>query len=268
MGIINVTPDSFSQDGQYQSSINIRSIVKFARRMVRDGADMLDIGGESSRPGARRVSASQEMDRVIPVIEALSREVSVPISVDTYKASVARAAIRAGAEIVNNIKGCQLTDSMIRVVRETGAGIILMHMRGNPRNMQKQLEYVDVIDEITGLLRKSIENCLESGIKSDRIIIDPGIGFGKSVEHNLTIINRLADFQKLKCPMVMGTSRKSFIGKVLDVDVDQRLYGTLASLSACVMRGAHIVRVHDVAAARQVCDLTDAIINEKEIKHV
>lgn len=262
MGIVNVTPDSFSQDGQYQQQLNYDKAVRYAKKMVREGADILDIGGESSRPGAERVSVKEELKRIIPVIQKLSQQVDVPISVDTYKSTVAKEALQAGASLVNTIKGCQISKSMIKTVAHQQAGLVLMHMRGNPKNMQKNVAYDDVLVEISSLLKKSLENCLEMGIKSDKIIIDPGIGFGKSVADNLRIINQLSYFSRLGCPVLMGTSRKSFIGAILDKPINRRLHGSVASVCACVQNGAHIVRVHDVAATKDAVQVIDSILDE------
>lgn len=264
MGIVNVTPDSFSRDGQYSAGLDHQKAVRYARQMVRQGADILDIGGESSRPGAARVTAREELNRVIPVIEELAQKIKIPISVDTYKPDVARAALKAGASIVNTIKGCPPEEKLLRIVREYDAAIILMHMRGVPRTMQDNIVYGDLMGEIFQSLKKSTEKCLENGIKSDKIVIDPGIGFGKTVRHNLMIINRLNMLKALNYPLLMGTSRKSFIGKILNKEVHQRLTGTIASTSASVLNGTHIVRVHDVAAVKEAVALTDAIINESE----
>jgi len=263
MGIVNVTPDSFSQDGCLRNSRTAHSAaVSLAQKHIREGADMIDIGGESTRPGAEHVSAKEEMNRVIPAIATLAKKVKVPISVDTYKPMVAKAALDAGASIVNNIMGTAPESSLLKMVQRYHAAIVLMHIRGTPKTMQKSIHYHDLTAEIIYSLQKSIEKCLEIGIKSDKIILDPGIGFGKTVEHNLEILNRLGDFKALKYPLLIGTSRKSFIGKVLDKDVGHRLIGTAATVCASIIRGAHIVRVHDCKAIKDTVAMTDAIINE------
>jgi len=261
MGIINLTPDSFSRDGLLKQKKN--TVMRRALQMVRDGADILDVGGESTRPGARRVSAKSERERVIPIIETLCKQVKVPVSVDTYKPEVAQAALDAGASIVNNIMGSRPERALLKMVKDYKAAIVLMHIKGTPRTMQQRVVYRDVTAEITAQLRKSIEICLECGIKSDRIIIDPGIGFGKSVEHNLEILRRLEKFRSLDQPILIGTSRKSFIGNVLGRDVSQRLMGSAASVCYAITKGAHIVRVHDVEEMADVARLSDAMITGK-----
>jgi len=263
MGIINITPDSFSQDGCLKNKKDgIKKAIALARKMIRQGADILDIGGESTRPGSKRVPLEEELKRVIPVIKAIAKTVQVPVSIDTYKSTVAKHALDAGATIVNNIKGVRSEKSLLRMVRDYNAAIVLMHIQNNPSNMQKNVSYKNIIGNIYTSLRKSIENCLEIGIKSDRIIIDPGIGFGKTVENNLEIINRLSEFCRLKKPILIGTSRKSFIGQILNNVVTERLIGTAASVSASILKGAHIVRVHDVKEMSETARLTDAILNE------
>jgi dihydropteroate synthase len=267
MGIINVTPDSFSQDGCLceQPDRTKHRALRLAKKLLREGADILDIGGESSRPMAPPVTAKEEIARVVPVIRALTQKGNVPISVDTYKTTVAREALKAGASIVNTIKGNQVDKGLLKVVKEYDAAIILMHMRGTPLTMQKKIHYQDVTRDICQELKNSIEKCLEIGIKSNRIIIDPGIGFGKTVDHNLRIINRLSDFLSLNQPLLVGTSRKSFIGNILDKDVNHRVMGTGASVAASIIRGAHIIRVHDVKPMNDVCRITDSILNEQPI---
>jgi len=261
MGIVNVTTDSFSLDGCLSKEHGHARAIRQAKRMVRQGADIIDIGGESTRPGAAPVSTDEELRRVIPVISKLAKTVSVPISIDTYKPLVARHALDAGATIVNNIMGVKVEKTLLTMVRRYNAAIVLMHIQGTPRTMQKNIHYSDLIADIIAALKHSRGKCLETGIKSDRIILDPGICFGKTVEHNLSIINRLNEFSALNQPMLVGPSRKSFIGKVLDKEVSFRLIGTIASVCASVMRGAHIVRVHDVDEVKQAVTLTDAIIN-------
>jgi len=260
MGIVNVTPDSFSKDGCLKRNNNP---VSQALKMIKQGADIIDIGGESSRPGAHKISIKDEITRVIPTITKLAKKTIIPISIDSYKPDVAKYALDAGASIVNNIMGSKPNKPLLRMVKAYNAGIILMHIRGNPQNMQKNIQYSDIINEICESLRKSVEICLEIGIKSDKIIIDPGIGFGKTVEHNLKILNCLNKFRTLRKPLLIGTSRKSFIGKVLKKQVEDRLIGTLATVTTSILRGTHIVRVHDVLAAKQTAIMADAIISEK-----
>ena len=262
MGIINVTPDSFSRDGLICKNKNYTSAaVALALKMIQEGADLIDVGGESTRPGSRPVSIEEEINRVVPVIEKLKARTRTPISIDTYKREVAEAALKAGASIVNNIRGVKPDPALLKIVKKFNAAIVLMHIRGTPQTMQKRIHYKNLIREIISALQKSVENCLEIGIKSDKLLIDPGIGFGKTAEHNLEILHRLKDFEILKRPILIGPSRKSFIGKVLDKKVDDRLFGTAAAVSAGILNGAHIVRVHDVREMRDIADMSDAILN-------
>jgi len=262
MGIVNITPDSFSQDGLVKGSRNFtQAAITQALRMIQQGADMIDIGGESTRPGSLRISSSAEQARIIPAIRYLAKKIRIPISADTYKADTAKKALDAGAAIINTIKGATPSKALLKAIHRYDAGIVLMHMRGTPRIMQKNIYYLDILNEIIDSLQKSIEICLETGIKSDKIIIDPGFGFGKTFEQNLLILNRLSNFARLRVPILIGTSRKSFIGGVLQKDTPQRLMGTAATITAGIMNGAHIVRVHDVRQIRDTVLVTDAIIN-------
>ncbi len=257
MGIINITPDSFSGDGCLKKKHNT---IAMAKKMIRNGADILDIGGESSRPGAHSISSQEEIKRIIPTVTALAKSTKTPISVDTYKTTVAMRALDAGATIINTIKGTNPSKSLLKMVKKYKAAIVLMHMRGIPTTMQKKISYKNVIKEIISSLHLSIKNCLDVGIPSNQIIIDPGIGFGKTVEHNFEIINHLEIFQKLKKPILLGVSRKSFIGEVLNKNVADRLIGTVASVCAGIMHGAHIVRVHDITPIKEAATMTDAIV--------
>jgi dihydropteroate synthase len=264
MGIVNLTPDSFSGDGRLvglNHKITTAACLKYAHKLTSDGADILDIGGESTRPGAVRVSAQEEIRRVIPVLKALIPQVKIPVSIDTYKIEVARHALDCGVSIVNNIRGTQASLSFLKMVRDYGASIVIMHMRGTPSTMQTKAHYKDLISEIIKELKISIEKCLGVGIKKDRIIVDPGIGFSKTLEHNLVLINHLNQLNVLHCPILLGTSRKSFIGNVLQKDAGHRLMGTAASVTTGVLRGAHIVRVHDVKEIKETLRVTDAILN-------
>jgi len=262
MGVVNLTPDSFSRDGRiFRRQNNPQQYTAYALRLEKEGADIIDLGGESTRPGASAVSVSEETRRVIPALTLLRKRSKVFISIDTHKIEVARSALDAGADIVNNIMGTRLTRSFLSMVKNYGAALVLMHMRGTPRTMQKKTNYKNLIINIIGELRSSLEKCLEIGIKSDKIIIDPGIGFAKTAAQNFEILKRLSEFQKLRCPILVGTSRKSFIGKVLNADVSQRAWGTAATVAASVLHGAHIVRVHDVKEAKQVVTVADAILN-------
>jgi dihydropteroate synthase len=258
MGILNVTPDSFSDGGLYCSQ---QKAVERGLQMAEEGADIIDIGGESTRPGAASVSAAIELKRVLPVIESLVKQVKIPISIDTKKAQVAWKAAASGAEIVNDISA--LGDKkMTKTIKDTGAAVILMHMRGNPRNMQKgKLVYNNLMGEITDFLKKSSEKALKAGIGKDSLVIDPGIGFGKTPEDNYKIIKNLSQLKELGIPIMIGTSRKSFIGKVTGGEPDERIEGTAATVAAAIMNGCHIVRVHDVAAMKKVAIVTDAIVH-------
>lgn len=258
MGILNLTPDSFSGDGLSKHSAT--KTIQLARRLVKKGADILDIGGESTRPGAKPVSAKEEIARIKPAVLALLKE-GIPVSIDTYKPAVAKWALDCGAHMINNIKATTASKSFLRMIRNYNAAIVLMHMRGTPSTMQKKIAYKNVSKETIAELRKPLENCLEIGIKSDRILIDPGIGFGKTAEHNLEILAHLADFQALHQPILVGTSRKFFIGKILNQEPHNRLNGTLASVCCAILNGAHILRVHDVKAVKEAALVTDAILN-------
>jgi len=261
MGIINMTPDSFSGDGIYKSPSqqSIKSEVsELAEQMVKDGADIIDVGGESSRPGARPVSVKEELNRVIPVIKALAKKISSPISIDTYKPQVARAALDAGAVIVNDISGLRNTE-LAGMIARYKAAVVIMHMKGNPFNMQKNPVYVSLIDEIISYLKQRLLVARDSGITADRIMIDPGLGFGKTLEHNLEILQRLGEFKVLGSPVLVGPSRKSFIGKILGVECQDRIFGTVSACVLAVKNGAQVVRVHDVLEAKQALKVFDAV---------
>ena len=259
MGIINLTPDSFSGYGLLSRRLGLSAITRYAGRLVAQGADMLDVGGESSRPGARPVSVREELKRTIPVIERLSQRLPVPVSIDTYKPEVARCALKAGASIVNDISGLR-NPKMLEVVAGSAARVVIMHMKGMPRNMQRNPRYKSLIKEIIGYLRAAIQRAERQGINRQRIMVDPGIGFGKTVRHNLEILRRLKALKVLGCPILVGTSRKSFIGQILNLPAQQRLCGTLASIAIAVANGADIVRVHDVESAAQAISIADAIL--------
>ena len=259
MGILNVTPDSFSDGGLFYSQ---QKAVERGLQMADEGADIIDIGGESTRPGAKSLEASVELKRVLPVIESLVKQVKIPLSIDTTKAKVAKLAIVGGAEIVNDISALHGDKKMTKTIKDAGAAVILMHMRGNPRNMQKgNLVYNNLMGEITDYLKKSSEKALKAGIEKDCLVIDPGIGFGKTPEDNYKIIRNLYQLKELGMPVMIGTSRKSFIGKVTGGEPEQRLEGTAATVTAAIMNGCHIVRVHDVAAMKKVAAVTDAIVH-------
>ena len=256
MGILNITPDSFSDGGRY---LDVNRAIGCAHQMVEDGADIIDIGGESSRPGALPVTTDEELARVLPVIEALTNETATLISIDTYKPAVARNALQAGAHIVNDITALGDTE-MASVVAEMDAGLILMHMKGVPRTMQRSPVYQDLIPEVLTFLRQRVDKAQAEGTCPDRIMIDPGIGFGKTGEHNLEILRCLDAFRSLGKPLLIGTSRKAFIGKILNLpNPADRLEGTAATVAWAIAHGADVVRVHDVKAMCQVAQMTDAI---------
>lgn len=256
MGILNVTPDSFSDGGCY---LDVQRAVVHVKSMVAEGATLIDIGGESSRPGASPVSIDEELGRVIPVIRAIVDLVDVLISVDTYKAVVARQALAAGAHLVNDITALRGDPTMASVVAEMEAGLILMHMKGTPRTMQKAPRYDDVVGEVCDSLQESIQTAEAEGVAAERIIIDPGIGFGKTTEHNIELLKRLTEFRSLNKPLLIGTSRKSFIGNVLGLPVTERVEGTSATVCWAILHGADIVRVHDVKANVRAAQMTDAL---------
>ena len=256
MGVLNVTPDSFSDGGCY---LDVAAAINHAKKMVEDGADVIDIGGESSRPGASPASTEEELSRVHPVVEGIVDEVSVPVSIDTCKSAVARRALESGANIVNDITALCGDAEMAKVVAEMNAGVILMHMRGTPRTMQQLPVYGDVVSEISSWLQRRIEEAETNGVPPDKIVIDPGIGFGKTVDHNLEILRRIDEFRNLNKPVLIGTSRKSFIGKILDLPVNDRIEGTAATVAWAIAHGADMIRVHDVKTMHRVARMTDAL---------
>jgi dihydropteroate synthase len=255
MGIVNVTPDSFSDGGRY---LDTAAAVEQCLRLADEGADIVDVGGESTRPRAPEVPADEEADRVAPVIEAVAARLDVPISVDTSKPHVARAALEAGAAMINDVTA-GAERGMLELAAERGVPIVLMHMKGTPRTMQDDPRYDDVVADVAEFLDARRAAAVAAGVRAERVIVDPGLGFGKTVEHNVEILARLAELGSLGCPLLVGPSRKSFIGRVLGLDVGERLLGTAAAVVACVLGGAHVVRVHDVAEMRQVCDIADAV---------
>lgn len=256
MGIVNTTPDSFSGDGVSDAAVAIAQ----GKRMVEEGADLLDVGGESTRPGAAPVALEEELTRVLPVVDGLRREVSVPISIDSYKSAVAKAALANGASIVNDISGLRADEEMARTAADAGAAMIVMHIQGAPRDMQKNPRYADVIGEISDYLEEGIGIAEAAGMAREQVVIDPGIGFGKTLEHNLEILRRLREFRCLGCPVLVGTSRKSMIGAILDLPVEHRLEGTAATVALAIQAGADIVRVHDVKEMARVARVADAIV--------
>jgi len=256
MGVLNLTPDSFSDGGRY---FDPDLAVARAARMVEEGADILDLGGESTRPGAYPVSAEEEWRRLEPVLRRLSGKISVPISIDTTKPEVAEAALRAGAHIVNDVSGLAEGPRLAKVVRDFGAGLVLMHRRGNPETMQSLTQYEDVVSEVLEELRSSIDCATEAGVCPEQIVVDPGLGFAKTPEQNLEILSQLEKFHALGFPVLLGPSRKSFIGKITGREIGEREYGTAAIVAHAVRKGVQILRVHEVGAMRDVVRMTEAI---------
>ncbi len=258
MGILNVTPDSFSDGGMFFDQTDA---VLHAFQMVKDGADIIDVGGESTRPGAESVTLEEEIKRVVPVVQKLRQKTKIPLSVDTYKAKVASEALNAGANIVNDISGLRAEPEMADVVAGAGASVVIMHIKGTPKDMQINPSYDDLVGEVYDYLSRAVETARSKGIK--QIMVDPGIGFGKTADHNLELINRLSEFRRIGVPILIGVSRKSFIGKILDTAVEARLEGTAAAITASILHGADIVRVHDVREMRRVALVADAIRRQK-----
>ena len=270
MGILNVTPDSFSDGGQF---VSVDAAVAHAEQMISEGADIIDVGGESTRPGGEAVSVEEEIARVVPVIEALAQHSNVPISVDTTKSEVARAALDAGAAIVNDISALRFDFYIADVVARTGAGLVLMHSRGTPATMHRLPPVADIMHEVTHSLRASINMAERRGVNRESIVIDPGIGFGKSQDQNLELLANLdqliAAFPDY--PMMIGTSRKSFIGRILadesgtPAPVEDRLHGTMATITTSILHGAHIIRVHDVKAAANIGRVAQSLKDQRSI---
>ena len=257
MGIVNVTPDSFSGDG---FDHRVDEVVARARQMVTDGADVIDVGGESTNPRARPVAVSEESARVVPAVQALVAAVSVPISVDTRKPAVAEAALRAGAHMINDVAGLQRDPGMAAVVASFGAPVVIMHSPGEPWDVKWPASYGDVVSDVRDYLARSIEFAVQAGIPEEQIVVDPGFGFGKSDRDNLQILRRLGEFRELGRPVLIGTSRKSSIGRLLGQPVERRLEGSLATLPLAVAQGADLVRVHDVLPSSMVVRLADAVV--------
>jgi len=258
MGILNVTGDSFSDGGRF---LNPEAAVAHALQLISEGADIIDIGGESTRPGATPVPEEEELRRVLPVIESLARQTDCTLSIDTSKARVARAAVQAGAHIVNDVTGLRGDPAMAQVLADTGAGVIVMHMQGTPRDMQKSPHYRDVVAEIREFFRLSLSEAIRSGIHPMSVAFDPGIGFGKTVPHNLELIARSAELRVEDRPLLYGVSRKSFIGKVLDSDDSaDRFWPTVALTSLLREKGVNLFRVHDVRPNREALRMTEAIL--------
>lgn len=269
MGIVNVTPDSFSGDGL----LDAERAADLGAAQVAGGADLLDVGGESTRPGSRPVDLAEELRRVIPAVRALVARVRVPISVDTYKAEVARQAIAAGASILNDVWGLRMDPELAGVAAETRVAVVLMHNRSRPKDAVQEarlggryvgIEYGDLLRDVAHELSESVEIALRAGVREDRILVDPGIGFGKTVEQNLELVDRLADLLQLGRPLLVGPSRKSFVGYTLGLAPDQRLEGTAAAVALCIDRGADVVRVHDVAEMVRVARFADAVVRRPD----
>ncbi len=269
MGVLNVTPDSFSDGGKF---FEPETAVAHAERMINEGADIIDIGGESTRPYSEPVPAEEETARVVPVIEHLAETINVPISIDTTKAEVARRAINAGASIINDVSALRFDPEMAGAAAELGVPVILMHMKGNPKTMQVAPEYKDVIMEIISFIENAIILAEKNGIQKEKIIVDPGIGFGKTFEHNLILLKKLNEFITLDMPILVGPSRKAFIRNILKENDEDEVHadspvveaGTQAAIAAAVLNGAHMVRVHDVAGTRVTLKVVDAVINAGE----
>jgi dihydropteroate synthase len=259
MGVINATPDSFFRDSR---GLDPDKAISRSLAMARAGADVIDVGGESTRPGAEPVAPAEELRRVLPVLSELRRRTDALISIDTRKAKVAEKAIELGADIINDISGLSGDPRIAEIVAKAGAGLVLMHMKGTPKNMQKAPVYQDVVREVELFLDEASRRAEKAGVAPNSILIDPGIGFGKTAVHNLQVLNRLSLLASLGKPILVGTSRKSFIGKVLGLSTRERLLGTVATIAASILRGAHVVRVHDVPEAIQAARMTDAIVGE------
>ncbi len=263
MGILNITPDSFYDGGK---CLQVSEAIQKARQMGAEGVDIIDIGAESTRPGAVPISEDEEIKKLVPIIKQIRKEISLPVSVDTYKARVAEKVLDLGVHLINDISGLHFDPRMAEVIAEYKSGVILMHIQGTPRDMQKNPSYQRLIPEIKDYLEEGIKKAQGAGISLDQIIIDPGIGFGKTLVHNLQIIQGLLEFESLDRPILLGPSRKSFIGKVLDLPVEERLEGTLAACVVGIMKGAHMVRVHDVKAAVRACKVADAIFRPQQFE--
>ena len=256
MGILNVTPDSFYDGGR---RMDPDKAIADGVDLLQAGADVIDIGGESTRPGAKPVSSEEELERVLPVLQGLRREVLAPISIDTYKAPVARAALDAGADIINDISALRFDPEMISLLAAERVPVVLMHMQGVPRTMQMEPRYDDVVREVKNFLVERLHQAVNLGIEREKIILDPGIGFGKTLDHNLTLLRSLADLAAIGQPLLVGASRKAFIGRILAADPDKRLEGSLAAAVAAVLAGANIIRVHDVRETRRAILVADAL---------
>ena len=259
MGILNVTPDSFADGGRF---LSLDTALNHASQMVKEGAHIIDIGGESTRPGAQAISVQAELDRIMQVITKIRAELPVKISVDTSKSQVMREAIKAGADMINDIMALRNEDSQATVAAAKNVQVCLMHMQGEPRTMQQNPHYENVVDEVKTFLLERIQSCVDAGIDAQRLLIDPGFGFGKTLKHNLQLMQGLTELTTLGYPVLVGVSRKSMIGKILDQPVSERLYGSIALAVLAVYQGATIIRTHDVAATVDALTMTQAVLNE------
>ena len=261
MGVLNVTPDSFSDGGQFNE---INSAILHVDKMLKNGADIIDIGGESTKPGSEPVSANEESKRIVPVIKSIKNEYKdVLISVDTYKSSVAKKAIEAGADFVNDISGLTFDDEMVSLLAQRNIPVVIMHINGKPKTMQKNILYSDLVSDIKRFFNKQCNHAINSGIKESNIMIDPGIGFGKTFDHNFTLLKRLKEFEDLGFPILIGPSRKAFIGDVLNLPSNERVEGTIATIVAGILNGANIIRVHDVKEIKRATIVTEKILKAK-----
>jgi dihydropteroate synthase len=263
MGILNVTPDSFSDGGHlYQhSSLSIDKALQHAQQMVNDGASIIDIGGESTRPGAAEVSVQEEMDRVLPVLERINAEIDVVVSIDTSSPKLISESAKLGAGLINDVRALG-RDGALEAAAKTDLPVCLMHMQGSPATMQRQPEYDDVVSEVMDFLDQQLNRCMAAGIAKERLMVDPGFGFGKTLQHNLQLLNRLDKLLDLGVPVLSGTSRKTMVGQVLNRESDQRLFGSLATVALAVERGARVIRVHDVLATVDMVRMTEAVLKE------
>ncbi|MEH6357888.1 MAG: dihydropteroate synthase [Pseudomonadales bacterium] len=263
MAVLNVTPDSFSDGGRYVSnaagSVNLDAALKTVEQMISDGATIIDVGGESTRPGAEVVGPQQEMDRVLPVVEAVRKRFDVVVSVDTSTPKLMTSAAAAGAGLINDVRALS-RDGAMQAARDSGLPVCLMHMQGEPQTMQQTPRYDDVVKDVIDYLDARVKACCEAGIDRHKLLLDPGFGFGKTLQHNLELLDRLEEFDSLQLPLLVGMSRKSMVGQVLDKPVDERLFGSLAVAVMAVAKGAHIVRCHDVAATADVVKMTAAVM--------
>jgi dihydropteroate synthase len=259
MGILNITPDSFSDGGKY---IDPDHAIERAKEIEREGADILDIGAESTRPYSEPISAEEELNRLVPVLEAIRDKVKIPISIDTYKWQVADKALKLGADMINDVYGLK-DETMIKVIKDFGAGVVIMHMKGTPQTMQNAPYYEDLIPEIFRFLKDRAEGAILKGIECEKIMVDPGIGFGKTLEHNLSILNNLQDFKSLGYPIVVGTSKKGFIGAITGMPVEKRMMGSLATELIAMHNGASVIRAHDVKETKELIKIFESVIGEK-----